>query len=103
MDQKGLVYILSKAPLTIIIYLGKVAKHSSSNGCLSLYHSILFLVLSGCPKSKFLHEIWELLLAEINMVPTIKGSYILSEAPLIIDTDLRKVAKHSSGNLCPSL
>ena len=41
-------------------------KHSSSDGCLSLYHSIPFPLLRGYPKSEILYTIWELFGAEMT-------------------------------------
>ena len=58
--------MLAEAPADLPIHLMKVMKHSSSNECLSLKHSMTFPVLRGCPKSDILHVIWELFLAEMT-------------------------------------
>jgi len=52
--------IQSKAPLTILPYLGKDMKHSSSNECCS--HPITF----AHSNSDILHKFWESFLAEIT-------------------------------------
>ena len=43
--------ILSEVPRIIIIYLREIKKHSSSNGCLSLLHSIICSRQIWCPKN----------------------------------------------------
>ena len=58
------LYMLSEAPLSILISLRKVVKYSSSSGFLAVYDSIPFSVLRGSPKSDISHEFWELFLAE---------------------------------------
>ena len=58
-NNNRLLYMLSEAPLIIIMHLRKVGNHSSSNGCPSLQHIIPFPVLRGYLKSAILHEIWD--------------------------------------------
>ena len=82
----------------IIIHLRKVIKHSSSNGCLSVWYSIPFSVLVWAPKLVILHKIWEFCFSRNDMVATMKVSYILSGALPIILMHLRSVRKDSLSN-----
>ena len=49
----------AETPILICVHLRNDMKYSSSNGCLSLQHSIPYPVLRGCPKSDILHENWD--------------------------------------------
>ena len=50
LTMRGL-YMLPKAPITIVIQLRKIMNQSSSNGCLSLQHNTPFPTLRGYLKS----------------------------------------------------
>ena len=52
------LYMMSKSITPIVYYVRKGMEHSSSNGCLSLQHSIPVFVLRGYLKYDILHEIW---------------------------------------------
>jgi len=56
LTRRGLDMLLGALSI-ICIYLVYVMKHTSSNGCLSLWHSIIFPVLIWCVKLDILLEI----------------------------------------------
>ena len=58
--------MLTEALPFILIHLRNVMKHSSSNVCLSLWHSIPISVQRGCLEADILHQIWELFVAEMT-------------------------------------
>ena len=59
------LYILAKAVLIILIHLRRVMGYLSSNGCLSLQHSIPSPVRRGCHKVDILPKIGESFSAEM--------------------------------------
>ena len=56
--------ISAEAILIILIHLQEVGKHSSSNGWMSLHHSVTFPRLIWCSKLDILLEIWEIVWAK---------------------------------------
>ena len=94
-------WMLSKASPIDLMYLMKVMKHSSSNGCLSLQYSITFVVLKGYPKSGKLCKTTSVKIIRWNIY--LNGWWMLSEVSLICLMHPRKVMKHSSSNGCLSL
>ena len=80
----------------------KIMEHSSSNGYLSLHHSIPFSVLILYPKSGIFACNLRVDLDRNNMVCTIRGRVMLPEAlpPLLIH--LRMVTNHFISNECLS-
>ena len=90
---------LSEALLLILIYLGEISKHSSSNGCLSLWHSITFSSQCGAQNWIFCFSCF----VRKDTVRTIRGSDTVSEAILTILIHLRKVEKYSNSNGCMSI
>ena len=83
----------------ISIYLSKVRKYSSSNGCLSLWHNIIFPRLIWCPKSVsiLLLDIWDTFGSK-DTVLIIRISNMLLDALPIISMYLMKVRKYSRSN-----
>ena len=59
-------HMLLEALMNIFIHLRNVIKHSSSNVCLSLWHTTPFPVQRGYLKHYILHEIWWVFSAEMT-------------------------------------
>ena len=64
--NKRSFFMLSEAYPISLIHLRKILKHSISNGCLSLQHSIPFPVLRWHQKSDILYINWVLTSGEIT-------------------------------------
>ena len=77
--------------------------HSRSNGCLSLQHGIPFPVPNGWLKSCSFAWNLRVVSCRNDTMWAIRGSYMLSEAPLIINMHVRNVINHSITNGCLSL
>ena len=87
-NHNALIYAtLPESPLIIIIHLMKVTNHSSSSEYLSLPNIIPIHVLKGCQISVIVYA-WtcRVIICRNDMVSTIRGSRVLSRAPLIIIT-----------------
>ena len=92
--------MLSEAPLVPLKHLGKVMKHSNSNGCLTSQYSNAFSMRRGYLESP--HFVYNLRveLGKNGTVWTIGSSYMLPKAPLIFLIYLWKVMKHPNSNGC---
>ena len=94
------LYMLSKAPLIILIHFRTVTKHPSSNQCLFLQRSIPLPMLIWCLKSNIFHEIWGRCVGQNDTVWTIRGLHMLSNTHWFILIHLRNNMKHSRSNGC---
>ena len=75
---------LSEALIIIVIHLWEVRKQSSSNGCLSLRHSVTYPMLIWYPNIDYFAYRFESSIGTNNNVLTIRGSDTLSEVCTII-------------------
>ena len=94
--------MLSEAIPIIIIHLRKVRKHSSTNGCRSLWHSVAFPRLIWSLKLVILVNIW-CCFCKNDTVLAIRRLGMMPEALPAIAIYLSKGGKHSSSNGCQSL
>ena len=95
--------LLSESPLIIHTCQSMVMKQSSSNGCLSLQHSIPFAVPRGCPKSDICMKCEKWFSAEVVWYQHWDAHFMLPQSHLIIIMYKTEVMKHPRSNGCLSL